>query len=234
MLTTVEAQRAALSTPVDPRFIHQNKIVKGPYTTGEYIRWKLNEIFGSDHWSHTILQGPELITLSDTAAYAQVTIRLVVQFANGEQVMHDDVGFSPFQATHGSDLKDTAPERYETVLKSAITDGVKACAEYLGICFRPLGDEKLRREVIAALPEAENRRPEGMRKSPTASPVRERSSKASATLNEFWARFHELVRAGKIQRELEKSPEIEQARNTGNWAAALDWLNQLAGEKASP
>jgi hypothetical protein len=111
---------------------------------------------------------------------------------------------------------------------------VKACAEYLGICFRPLGDEKLRSAVTNSLPEVESPRPERMRKSQAASPSRERGSKASATLNEFWARFHELVRAGKIQRELEKSPEIEQARNTGNWAAVLAWLNQLADEKASP
>ncbi len=157
MLSTVEAQREALATPVDPSFVHQLSNVKGPFTTGEYIRWKLNEIFGPDHWSHTIIQGPDLIQLSDSSAYVKVIVRLVVQFANGEQVTHDDVGLWPFQATHGSNLTNTAAERYETVFKSAVTDGIKACVEYLGICFRPLTDEKLRRAVITSLPTKDKR-----------------------------------------------------------------------------
>ena len=76
-------------------------------------------------------------------------IRLTVQFANGQLVTHDDVGVSPFQATRGAALESTALERYETVLKSAVTDGVKACVECLGVCFRPLSDEALNAEIRA-------------------------------------------------------------------------------------
>lgn len=149
MLDTVEAQRRALDAPVDPRHIRKSQNVKGPFTTGDYVRWKMNQIFGSDNWSHTIVKGPDLVTLNDQNAFVQVVIRLTVQFANGQQVTHDDVGVSPLQATRGAALESTAPERYETVLKSAVTDGVKACVEYLGVCFRPLSDEALNAEIRA-------------------------------------------------------------------------------------
>jgi len=147
MIDTIEAQRRALSTPVDQRYIRKSQNVKGPYTTGDYVRWKMNQIFGPDNWSHTIVKGPELVTLNDQNAYVQVVIRLSVQFVNGQQAVHDDVGVSPLQATRGAALESTAPERYETVLKSAITDGVKACVEYLGVCFRPLADEALNTDL---------------------------------------------------------------------------------------
>ncbi len=147
MLETVELQRRALSSPVEQRFIRQNSNVKGPYTTGDYVRWKLNQIFGPDNWSHTLVKGPEIVTLNEINAYVQVVVRLTVQFANGQQVIHEDVGMWLLQATKGADLGKTAPERYETVFKAAITDGIKACAEYLGICFRPLTDETLNQEV---------------------------------------------------------------------------------------
>ncbi len=147
MQNTIEAQHKALSTPVEPRYLRKSQNVKGPYTTGDYVRWKMNQIFGPDNWSHMILKGPELVTLNDQNAYVQVVVRLTVQFANGQQVTHDDVGVSPLQATRGGALDTTAPERYETVLKSAITDGVKACVEYLGVCFRPLADETLNAEL---------------------------------------------------------------------------------------
>lgn len=143
MLGTLAEQRAALNTPVEPRFICRNPHIKGPYTTGDYIRWKMNQIFGPDNWSHTILQGPELVKVNDLNAYVQVSVRMTARFADGQTVTHDDVGVAVLQASRGSDLDGTTPERYETVLKAAITDGVKACAEYLGICFRPLGDASL-------------------------------------------------------------------------------------------
>jgi hypothetical protein len=230
MFETVESQRKALSTPVDPRFVNTNKNVKGPYTTGDYVRWKLNEIFGPDHWSHTIVQGPEIVQLSEQSAYVRVIIRLTVKFANGEQVTHDDIGFAPLQATQGARLDGTAPERYETVWKSAITDGVKACAEYLGICFRPLADGKLNRELAgsSATPALEEREPEYPPGEPARPPRPRRTGATTVTANEFWTRFHELLRAGAIGRELEKSPEIEKAKSTGDWAAALHWLNEKA------
>lgn len=151
MLQTVEEQREALASPIDSRFVKKDANVKGPYSTGDYVVWKLNEIFGPDNWKHTVQQGPELITNNDQNAYAQVTIRLTVQFANGEQVIHDDVGIWPFKATRGQTLEGTAPERYETVIKASITDGIKACVEYLGICFRPMADENLRKHIIGQI-----------------------------------------------------------------------------------
>lgn len=147
MLETVELQRQALNTPVDPRFVRKNPNVKGNYTTGDYVRWRLNQIFGPDNWSHSLIQGPDLVTLNDQHAYVQVVVRMSVQFANGQQVVHEDVGVWPMQATRGADLESTAPERYETVIKSAVTDGVKACAEHLGLCFRPMADEALDAQI---------------------------------------------------------------------------------------
>lgn len=147
MLETVEAQRQALDTLVDPRHIHKSQNVKGPYTTGDYVRWKMNQIFGPDNWSHTIIRGPDLVALNDQNAYIQVVIRLTVQFANGQQVTHEDVGVSPLQAARGAALESTAPERYETAFKAAVTDGIKASVEYLGVCFRPLSDEALNTDL---------------------------------------------------------------------------------------
>lgn len=143
MIQNVEEQRKALETPVDPAVVKTNQIIKGPYTSGEYIRWKLNDIFGPDNWQHTILDGPKLVDVNQRNAYVQVTIRLITQFADGSQVTHDDVGVWPLVASKDKNLEDAAPERYETVIKAAVTDGVKACAEYLGICFRPLADDAL-------------------------------------------------------------------------------------------
>ena len=65
MLDTVEAQRQALDAPVDPRHIRKSQNVKGPFTTGDYVRWKMNQVFGPDNWSHTIVKGPDLVTLND-------------------------------------------------------------------------------------------------------------------------------------------------------------------------
>jgi hypothetical protein len=69
MLDTVQEQRTALDSPVEPRFICQNSHIKGPFTTGDYVRWKMNQIFGPDNWSHTILQGPDLVKVNDLNAY---------------------------------------------------------------------------------------------------------------------------------------------------------------------
>jgi hypothetical protein len=151
MLETIDEQREALAAPIDSKFVKNDTNVKGPYSTGDYVVWKLNEIFGPDNWKHTIQAGPELITNNDQNAYAQVTIRLTVQFANGEQVTHDDVGIWPFKATRGQTLEGTAPERYETVIKASVTDGIKACVEYLGICFRPMADENLRKHIVGQI-----------------------------------------------------------------------------------
>lgn len=146
MFDDITSQRVALSKLPDKRFIQTSAQVKGPYTSGGYVIWQLNSIFGPDNWRHTLVHGPEIVRLSDSQAYVQVTVRIDAQFANGNQVAHEDVGVWPLAATNakaGGTLDDTAPERYETVLKACVTDGLKACAEYFGVCFRPLADQAL-------------------------------------------------------------------------------------------
>jgi len=128
---------------VDSAFVKRAKEVKGAFTTGEYVTWLLNDIFGPSCWSFTILQGPELTTLSEKAAYAQVVGRLEVVFADGAKTHQDDIGIWPLVATgarRNGTLEDTAPERYETVCKAARTDCLKNAAYNLGTCFAPLSD----------------------------------------------------------------------------------------------
>jgi hypothetical protein len=230
LLATVELQRQALDTPVEQRFIYQTQHVKGPYTTGDYVRWKLNQIFGPDNWNHLLIKGPDLIPVNDRNAYVQVTVRLKVRFSNGRQVTHDDVGIWPFQATRGSDLDGTMPERYETVLKAAITDGIKACSEYLGLCFRPLGDETLDRHIRKV-----KRSP--MDKNPQPSDNASLGPKAITTFNkdtplgptDFWSRFNELELAGRISPDIRDKPKIKESQNSGDWIGLLQWLeNQVS------
>src|SRR3972149_2288618 len=165
MLETIVEQRKALETPVDPTVVKNNSNVKGPYTSGEDIRWKLNDIFGPDNWQHTIMDGPKLVDVNERNAYVQVTIRLITQFADGSQVTHDDVGVWPLVASKDKKLDEAAPERYETVIKAAVTDGVKACAEYLGICFRPMADD-----ALAAYLRKRNAKPTGQASSQSPLP----------------------------------------------------------------
>lgn len=235
MLETIAEQRAALNTPVEPRFICKKPHIKGPFTTGDYIRWKMNQIFGPDNWSHTILQGPELVKINDLSAYVQVTVRLTVQFANDLTAIHDDLGVSILQATRGSNLDGTSPERYETVFKAAITDAVKACAEYLGICFRPLGDESLDNHVrgqerIASLHtrEASSAPSRKLNKEKTGQPVSsvQESKLARVGPTEFWSRFAELERQGLISADLRHAAEVKQTKLEGDWSHLLAWLEQ--------
>jgi hypothetical protein len=229
MLETIELQRQALNTPVDHRFINQTQHVKGPYTTGDYVRWKLNQIFGPDNWSHMLLNGPDLIPVNDRNAYVQVTVSLEVNFANGHQVIHHDVGVWPLQATRGSDLDGTVPERYETVLKAAITDGIKACSEYLGTCFRPLGDEILDRHIrrgkLSPMVKDQRSRIEKP-VSISVDSISNRDSSFGPT--NFWSRFNELELAGRIPADLRDSPNIKQAQETGDWSNLIQWLDSQA------
>jgi recombination DNA repair RAD52 pathway protein len=147
VLENVELQRSELSKPVDERYIHRSASVKGAFTTGDYVRLMLNQIFGPDNWSHTVLSGPELVRLNSGGAYIKTLVRLTVRFANGQQVVHEDVGVTVLNAGRGVELNEIAPERFETALKAAVTDGLKACAEHLGACFRPMGDAELERSL---------------------------------------------------------------------------------------
>ena len=141
-----EEQLNALAALVDDWAIKKDRAVKGAFTSGEYVTYRLNQIFAPAHWSFTILDGPTLVTISPQLAYAQVVGRLHVRFSDGSAAHQDDIGIWPLVATkarEGKNLDDTAPERYETVLKAARTDCLKNAARNLGSCFGPLGDLEL-------------------------------------------------------------------------------------------
>lgn len=193
MFQDIEAQRAALAQLPEKRFIRTDPNVKGPYTSGDYVRWKLNQIFGPDNWCHTIINGPEIVHLNESQAYVQAVVRLDVQFANRNQVTHEDVGVWPLAATNakqGGTLDDTDPARYETVLKACVTDAIKACAESLGVCFRPLADKTLEatlvaREVAAAgaATNGKSATPQAKAQAPSAPAATEPPKPAAATTN---------------------------------------------------
>lgn len=143
---TVQWQEWMLARMVEPAFVRKTQGVKGPYTTGDFVTFLLNDIFGPSNWSHRILKGPELIQYGDQMAYSQVTVQLTVRFADGREAIHEDIGIWPFTATkarEGGTLEKTKPERFEQVVKSAVTDGLKACTDHLGNCFRPIADLEL-------------------------------------------------------------------------------------------
>ena len=154
-----QEQLDALASLVDDWAIKKNSRVKGEYTSVDFVTFKLNQIFTPGEWSFTILDGPTLVTIKETAAYAILTGRLEVRFADGTEAHQDDVGIWPLVATGakaGKPLTDTAPERYETVLKAARTDCLKNAARNLGTCFSPLTDLELRAAKRRADYEHEN------------------------------------------------------------------------------
>ena len=146
---------------VDPAFVKTAKQVKGSFTTGDYVTYQLNRILSPAKWSFTILDGPDMITLNEQNAYAQLIGRLEVTFADGSMAHQDDVGIWPLVATgarKGGTLNETAPERYETACKAARTDCLKNASYNLGTCFAPLSDGALvgflrRDEVKNGMPE---------------------------------------------------------------------------------
>ena len=159
MLENVELQRSELSKPVDERFVRRTAGDKGAYTTGDYVRLMLNQVFGPDNWSHTVLSGPELVRLTAGGAYVKTLVRLTVRFANGQQVVHEDVGVTVLDPGRSLPLDEVAPEHFEVALKAAVTDGLKACAAHLGPCFRPLGDPAFEPPLPAARPGSHPRPP---------------------------------------------------------------------------
>lgn len=149
-MLSYEHQVEALAALVEDWAIKKDRAVKGPFTSGDYVTYCLNEIFTPAGWSFTILSGPELITINKASAYIQLTGRLTIRFANGHEAHQDDIGIWPFTATkakEGGTLADTAPERYETVLKAARTDCLKNAARNLGTCFAPLTDLELQAAI---------------------------------------------------------------------------------------
>ncbi len=143
---TLDEQLQALSALVDEWAIKRDRHVKGRYTSGEYVEYQLRRIFGPHRWSFTVRDGPEIVRISESEAYARVTGRLHVTFADGTRTHQDAPGVWPLRATNaakGGTLETTAAERFETVLKAACTDALKCAAERIGSCFRPLGDLEL-------------------------------------------------------------------------------------------
>lgn len=155
MLVNVETQRLELNKPVDEHFIRKNSTANGARVSGEYVRQMLNHIFGPDNWSHMVLSGPDLVRLNAGGAYVKTVVRLTVRFANGQQAVHEDVGVTVLSAGRRQDLDSIAPERFEEALKSAVTDGLKACAGHLGNCFRLVGDVIHERSPRGAYPDGQ-------------------------------------------------------------------------------
>jgi len=144
-------QLEELEKLVHDRFIQKNENVKGAFTSGDFVEWRLRNIFGPQNISVELRDGPRVVTISESQAYTQALIRLSVRFADGTETYQDAVGVWPLAATkarEGGTLENTAPERYETVLKACQTDGIKAAAERLGTCFRPLSDLALKAFVV--------------------------------------------------------------------------------------
>ena len=145
-MMTLEQQLEALAGLVDEWAVKKDPNVKGVYTSGEYVTYRLNQIFTPAGWSFTILNGPEVVTINQASAYVRLVGRLTVRFADGRQAHQDDVGIWPLQATDarkGGTLETTAAERYETVGKAARTDYLKNAARNLGLCFAPMTDLEL-------------------------------------------------------------------------------------------
>lgn len=157
VLTLVEPPRdlawqlGELEKLAHDRFIQRNDNVKGDFTSGDFVEWRLRNIFGPQNISVELRDGPRVVTISESQAYAQALIRLSVRFADGTETFQDAVGVWPLAATkasQGGTLENTAAERYETVLKACQTDGIKAAAERLGTCFRPLFDLALKAFIV--------------------------------------------------------------------------------------
>ena len=142
-LYSYEEQLHQLAQLVDEVHIRKHPRVKGPYTTSDYVTWRLNNILTPTGWSFELLTGPDLVHIDDQKAYIRCTGRLSITLANGQSAFRDDVGVWPLYAAkigEGGLLDQTAPELYETAIKAAVSDCLKACAERLGATFRPLLD----------------------------------------------------------------------------------------------
>lgn len=139
---TKSEQLEMLAMLIRPEHIHKGSTAShgAPYASSDYVTWMLGQIFTPAGWSMTILDGPRLVMVNDRQAFYETTIRLDVTFADGERAHRDDVGVWPLVASKDETLAETSPERYETARKSAVSDGLKACAERLGLAFRPLVD----------------------------------------------------------------------------------------------
>ena len=145
-MLTYEEQLDALAALVEDWAVKRDKAVKGLFTSGDFVTFRLSQIFTPAGWHFIILDGPTVVILNEISAYVRLVGRLKIRFANGEEVFQDDIGIWPLKATNarnGGVLRDTAPERYETAEKAARTDCLKNAARNLGTCFAPLTDLEL-------------------------------------------------------------------------------------------
>lgn len=149
-MLTYEEQLEALAALVEDWAVKKDRAVKGSFTSGDFVTYRLSQIFTPAGWQFTILTGPTVVTLNETSAYIRLVGRLTIRFANGGEVYQDDIGIWPLRATNakkGGVLKDTAPERYETAEKAARTDCLKNAARNMGTCFAPLTDLALQQHI---------------------------------------------------------------------------------------
>ena len=141
-----QKQLDALAALVEDWAVKRDPKVKGAFTSGDYVTYRLNEIFTPAGWSFTILSGPEVVIINEANAYVRLVGRLSVRFSDGSRAHQDDIGIWPLKATgaqNGGTLEGTAAERYETVEKAARTDCLKNAARNLGPCFGPTTDLEL-------------------------------------------------------------------------------------------
>jgi len=214
-MMTLEEQIAALGQLAHKWAVREAKQVRGAFTSGEYVEYQLRRILGPHAWSFTILQGPEIVTISETEAYAQVVGRLHASFADGSDVHQDAVGVWPLRASNargGGTLGATSAERYEAVLKAACTDALKAAAERLGSCFRPLSDPELRRQILR----------EQFRHAPSA-------ASGDFTATDYWRLAGQAFRAGVSPGRIR---EIYDHADPQDWGEAIRQLREEMAQHA--
>ena len=235
---TYEEQLEQLATLVEQIHVRTNPHVKGTYTTSDYVTWRLNQIFTPAGWTSRILDGPTVEAIGDGTAYVRSTLRLSVTFANGQMAERDEIGVWPLTAKGGSggDLHNTPPENYETVLKAAVSDALKACAERLGTTFRVLTDRELHqhlaaqqaiacgpqvgaRQAMAELYDNAPAQPAAQAQQPTANG--EKLARAS-----FYQITGEMVKAGTLKPA--RVNELTQLAKAQGWPAALATLHAEA------
>jgi hypothetical protein len=256
-MMTLDQQVAALGRLTDDWALKQSRQVRGAFTSGEYVEYQLRTILGPHAWSFTVLQGPELVTISESEAYAQVVGRLEARFADGSVVHQDAVGVWPLRASNargGGTLEDTSAERYEAVLKAACTDALKAAAERLGSCFRPLTDQELQHHIQQEVSARSQRVPQGEEPpappgdagavEPTLIPVdsapeveapvvpepaatSDEMPAGEVTAAEYWRLASEAFKAGVSP---ERIREIYDGADEGGWSEAIDQLRKDMAE----
>ena len=69
-------QLEELEKLVHDRFVQKNDNVKGAFTSGDFVEWRLRNIFGPQNISVELRDGPRVVTISESQAYTQALIRM--------------------------------------------------------------------------------------------------------------------------------------------------------------